>query len=227
MKKRAFIIAVLLLLTIFFALGGRYYFLDIKTDKIISLEIPPYSDEIVLRQGETAYEEYFEVIYKNGFSVSDISFISQDESVAAVKYSVTDRNRYVCFKVTAKSVGETYIFFSADGGEITSEKIKVTVLPATADNTEVVTEKESEAVSEVTGVETEKTTENSTENYKEPKEKNTSDASDKNHGNKVYITPYGKRYHYSQSCAGKNAEAATKNSAISSGRTPCKKCAGG
>lgn len=45
--------------------------------------------------------------------------------------------------------------------------------------------------------------------------------------NSVYVTPYGKRYHYSKSCAGKNAIASTKSNAINDGKTPCKKCAGG
>ena len=41
----------------------------------------------------------------------------------------------------------------------------------------------------------------------------------------VYITPTGKRYHYSASCAGKNATPSTLADALSSGLTPCQKCA--
>ena len=41
----------------------------------------------------------------------------------------------------------------------------------------------------------------------------------------VYRTPTGKRYHYDPDCGGKNSYATTLNSAISSGLTPCKKCA--
>lgn len=40
----------------------------------------------------------------------------------------------------------------------------------------------------------------------------------------VYITPTGKKYHYSQSCAGKNASATTENKAKTAGKTGCKKC---
>lgn len=43
----------------------------------------------------------------------------------------------------------------------------------------------------------------------------------------VYVTPTGKRYHYSASCAGKNATEATLDQATARGLTPCKKCAGG
>lgn len=41
----------------------------------------------------------------------------------------------------------------------------------------------------------------------------------------VYITPTGKRYHYSASCAGKNATPTTISNAKSRGLTPCQKCA--
>ncbi len=40
----------------------------------------------------------------------------------------------------------------------------------------------------------------------------------------VYITPTGKRYHYSKSCAGKNATLTTKDKALKQGLTACKKC---
>lgn len=41
----------------------------------------------------------------------------------------------------------------------------------------------------------------------------------------VYITPAGKRWHLSQSCAGKNAAAVTLEKAEEKCLTPCKKCA--
>ena len=42
--------------------------------------------------------------------------------------------------------------------------------------------------------------------------------------NTVYVTPSGKRYHYSASCGGKNSQAATLEEAQRAGKTPCKKC---
>lgn len=41
----------------------------------------------------------------------------------------------------------------------------------------------------------------------------------------VYVTPTGKRYHYSSSCAGKNAQSSSIANAKSRGLTPCQKCA--
>ncbi len=40
----------------------------------------------------------------------------------------------------------------------------------------------------------------------------------------VYITPYGERYHYRRTCAGKNAKATTQDIAEQI-YGPCKKCA--
>lgn len=40
----------------------------------------------------------------------------------------------------------------------------------------------------------------------------------------VYITPYGERYHYKASCAGKNAMGTSLSDAQNSGYTPCQKC---
>lgn len=40
----------------------------------------------------------------------------------------------------------------------------------------------------------------------------------------VYITPSGKRFHYLQSCAGKNATKTTQKHAEQIGLTACKKC---
>ncbi len=41
----------------------------------------------------------------------------------------------------------------------------------------------------------------------------------------VYVTPSGKKYHYSASCVGKNARATTLSAAQASGKGPCSKCA--
>ena len=41
----------------------------------------------------------------------------------------------------------------------------------------------------------------------------------------VYVTPSGKRYHYSQDCGGKSSKATTLEAAERLGLTPCQKCA--
>lgn len=239
MKKQiiAAVSAVLIILTACFA-GGKYYLLRSESsEKILSLELPPFSDDIVLHEGETVYEQYFEVIFENGFSSKDISFVSEDESVAEAKYSLTDRNRYVCYKVKANSVGETYIYFTANGGETVSEKVKVVVLPKV---TETITAEATDLSPEPTDAPYEEdetqTTEKQTEaeptahtEYisEESTAAKTTEKTTEHRGDTVYIAPTGKRYHYSKTCAGKNATAVSEAEAKERGRTPCKKCAGG
>ena len=41
---------------------------------------------------------------------------------------------------------------------------------------------------------------------------------------RVYVTPYGEKYHFSAACAGSNATATTQNKAIRSGKDRCGKC---
>ena len=40
----------------------------------------------------------------------------------------------------------------------------------------------------------------------------------------VYITPSGKKYHYSKTCSGKNGYSVEISYAIGNGKEPCKKC---
>lgn len=246
MKKQILAVtAVIILVAVLCFKSGNYYLFKSSDNKILSLEVPPYSDEIVLHEGETDYERFFEVIYENGFSVNDISFVSEDESIADVKYSVTDRNRYVCYKVVAKNAGDTDIYFTANDGDTVSAKIKVTVLsgaPETSNNltTEgIYTDDLAEVSAEVSQ------TSASGQGQDEPSESYTDTAqppvaasettdvsateqpSSETKGDMVYVSPSGIRYHYSKSCAGKNAYSVTKASAIQNGKTPCKKCAGG
>lgn len=53
----------------------------------------------------------------------------------------------------------------------------------------------------------------------------TSTPPEDNQSSVVYITPSGKRYHESLSCAGKNGTASTVEAAVARGLTPCKTCA--
>ena len=50
-------------------------------------------------------------------------------------------------------------------------------------------------------------------------------SANKTNSRTVYITPTGKRYHYSSTCGGKNSTATTIDNARARGLTPCKKCA--
>lgn len=190
----------------------------------MSLEIPPFCDEIVLSTGEKSDENYFEVISENGFSASDILLVSEDESVAVVKYSFTDRNRYVCFSVTGVSEGKTDIYFISEKYGVLSGKIAVTVSPEKTSS--VTTEPSSYAPTEPSEEQGD-ITENDNPSDKTQTEINEEPSAEPQRGDTVWVAPTGKRYHYVKSCAGKNGFKVKKSEAISSGKTPCKKCAGG
>lgn len=59
----------------------------------------------------------------------------------------------------------------------------------------------------------------------EPKNEQITSSKDINNSQNVYRTPKGKRYHLAPDCGGKNSYSTTLDSAISSGLTPCQKCA--
>ena len=83
------------------------------------------------------------------------------------------------------------------------------------------TKKDNEKTS-IVEKETEKNT-NKTATTK--KTETTTTQTTKDNSRTVYRTPSGKRYHYDPDCGGKNSYSTTLNSAISSGLTPCQKCA--
>lgn len=59
----------------------------------------------------------------------------------------------------------------------------------------------------------------------ETKKEETTPSQNTSNSKTVYRTPSGKRYHLDPDCGGKNSYSTTLDSAISSGLTPCQKCA--
>ncbi len=99
---------------------------------------------------------------------------------------------------------------------------------STSENTEPTTEvkEQPETVTDKAEAVTERTPENTT--VKEPErttEKATEETTENKTGSTVYVTPYGKKYHYSKSCAGKNAMGRNIND-VKGSYDPCKKCVG-
>ena len=123
-------------------------------------------------------------------------FVSENTEVVTVEYDEDSWFGENCI-ITRVGAGETYIYIQTKDKSVQSEKIKVVVE----------TEKIEEEVAKDTPTVETPTTETPVDN-----------------GRTVYITPYGKKYHYSQSCAGENASATTENSAKKT-HDPCKKYA--
>lgn len=135
-----------------------------------------------------------------------LQYISDNEDVATISY---DENSHLggC-TVKAVGEGETYICVQTESKSVKSEKLKVIVNKPTEPPTEKPTQPKKESYSYSGTV------------------NNSSDYSDDSYYKTVtvYITPTGKKYHYSQACAGKNAILTTLDSA-SINYDPCKKCA--
>lgn len=178
---------------------------------------PSYDLTEQLRVGEKSGERYFTVVTDAEIYFWDIEFISTDESVATVRYAKTAGDIYVYYTIEAVAAGEAYVYFTAQDGKVESERIHVTV------------------IENVEKIEPEDTTPKDTEPWVtdsetvEPEGETTPESTeapaDTDEVRRVYVTPSGKRYHYSKSCAGKNAKETTMDEAIAAGKTPCGTCA--
>lgn len=124
-----------------------------------------------------------------------LDFVSENPKIASIEY---EKNSSYTPRVIITPIanGETYVYIQSKDGTVQSEKIKVVV-----------------------DIEKE-TTQNDTDNstYEEETTK-------KKSGKIVYVTPSGEKYHYSKSCAGKNAMERDLDD-IKGIYDPCKKCAG-
>ena len=146
---------------------------------------------------------------------SDFVILFADESIADAEVNyITDYANEVQIAVKALNAGTTTMHVETIDGTIKSDEITVEVIgekPAYSRERDSTTETRSETTTETTTKET--TTRETTT------EETTKDTS-----RTVYITPTGKKYHYSKSCAGDNAMERTLNE-VKDRYEPCKKCA--
>lgn len=173
------------------------------------------NETIELELGDNKFKSnensYFTVKPKENFKIDDIEFISENPSVATFTYDKTVLDDCIYYNVDAVNPGETYIYVQTKDKSITSEKLKVTVI-------------QGETTTEATTKETTTKKETATKKAITTKKKNKTTKSAKKNDKTVYITPTGKRYHYSKSCAGKNAMKRNLSD-VKGAYSPCKKCA--
>lgn len=176
--------------------------IEVKED-VISISFT--EEEIVFNDFPSEQTVYLDIKTNSytGEANKHLQYISDNEDVATITYD-EDSLLGGC-TVKAVGEGETYICVQTESKSVQSQKLKVVVNKPTQPPTEKPTQP--------------KNTSNSTSNTKSYSN-NYSDYS----SNIVYITPTGKKYHYSQACAGKNAIETTLDSA-SINYDPCKKCA--
>lgn len=96
---------------------------------ITSFDCPELSgDELVMLPGETS-EGWVSPNMRDLdlFSPDDVVFVSGDESVAQIELEEVRADIFLCYKVTAVSVGETYVYAMTTDGSVLTPKQKVTV----------------------------------------------------------------------------------------------------
>lgn len=128
---------------------------------ITSFDCPELSgEELVMLPGETA-EGWVSPNMRDLdlFSPDDVTFVSEDESVAQIELEEVRADIFLYYKVTAVSVGETYVYAMTTDGSVLTPKQKVTVSggdePETAEPLETVPPTpETVAVSETVAPET-------------------------------------------------------------------------
>ena len=95
---------------------------------------PSCKQDECLEVGEST-EGYFTVITMSEVFFWDIEFVSTDESVVTVQYEKTAGDIYVYFTIKAVAAGEAEVYFTADGGKVESDRIRVTVVETDSDET--------------------------------------------------------------------------------------------
>ncbi len=144
---------------------------------ITSFDCPELSgDELVMLPGEVS-EGWVSPNMRDLdlFSPDDVVFVSEDESVAQIELEEVRADIFLCYKVTAVSVGETYVYAMTSDGSVLTPKQKVTVdsgdEPETAEPLETVpptTETVPETAPETAAPETEPEPETKIETETEP-----------------------------------------------------------
>ena len=172
-------------------------------------------------------------------------FKSSNESVAKIeKYNTNTKNNEKYAKIIPVGEGECVIY-AQFGDTIKSNEVSVKVTDndrierekAAAEQAQKEAEEKAKAEAEAAKVQAQaaasttsskqRKTTSATSSTSKAKSKSTSSkaSSNKSYGQSVYVTPKGKRYHYSPTCGGKNSTASTLSAAQARGLTPCKKCA--
>lgn len=96
---------------------------------ITSFDCPELSgDELVMLPGETS-EGWVSPNMRDLdlFSPDEVVFVSEDENVAQIELEEVRADIFLCYKVTAVSVGETYVYAMTTDGSVLTPKQKVTV----------------------------------------------------------------------------------------------------
>lgn len=178
--------------------------IDVKINSINITDLQP----LTLYTDSSAKKISFKVETSEACSNPEelIEFVSENPEIASVQFDSSSSD-YLYFIVTPITYGETNVYIQSKDKTVKSQIINVIV-------------KEKETTTEATTKEAE-TKESATKAYD-----NDNDYEEtKKNSRTVYVTPYGKKYHYSKSCAGKNAMERDLDD-VKGAYGPCQKCVG-
>lgn len=229
-KALSILLCTLILIPLLAACGGGTV-TDEGSSKITAINLFYQKDRLELAVGERSSKMHITVTSTGDFSKEQIEFVSDDENVAVVNYESTSYTSFIYFTVAGVGVGETDIYFKSTNSDAVSDKIHVVVHePQNSDtvSTEADTSAETTPVTEAPGnsdnfVNSVPEDTAPTPSYTPNTESVYIPSSD--NVTVVYITPTGSKYHYSMSCAGKNAIEKSLGE-VSLTYEPCKKCVG-
>lgn len=235
--KTIIISAFVLLFILFIILGGssEKSTNQLGIDKISISEnsITTELEDITIYKGEMLQAEIHQQKSDDTIKINDFKFIVDKPDIATVTgMNVKTENGKTILEILIKGlkIGETEFYVETSDGSAKSSSIKIYVVDNIKETT---TELTTETTTETTTTPTTITTTKKPSNNKSTKENNTSKkttttkktATKPNKtGKTVYITPTGRKYHYSKDCAGKNAMKRDL-SEVSNVYDPCKKCA--
>ena len=187
-------------------------------------------------------EEVILEVSPENFEIQDLELCSSNDDVAFLEKSESqNENGKLKLLLKSESEGECEVFVKSSN-KVESNRIFVKVTDSQKyeeqnnqeNNSQVEEPSQEETVQQDTkkevptqenyqkSTETKPNTSNSTTSRQSGNsQKNTNNT----HGEHLYCTPKGKRYHFDPDCGGKNSRETTWEEVKAKGLTPCKKCA--
>lgn len=234
--KTIIISAFVLLFILFIILGGssEKSTNQLGIDKISISEnsITTELEDITIYKGEMLQAEIHQQKSDDTIKINDFKFIVDKPDIATVTgMNVKTENGKTILEILIKGlkIGETEFYVETSDGSAKSSSIKISVVDNIKETTtELTTETTTETTTPTTITTTKKPSNNKSTKENNTSKKTTTTKKTATKPNKtgktVYITPTGKKYHYSKDCAGKNAMKRDL-SEVSNVYDPCKKCA--
>ncbi len=188
-------------------------------------------DGVILQIGEVSSKFGVSMSNFDGITKDDIEIVSADTSVITVQSDFLLSDDYVYFNVTGVSQGSTKALLKEKASDTVLCELHVDVLQNTSEEVAIEsaglqkrTVETPESTTDETTAQTATSEAESTSVQESTTETTTSTTKAAiNEDTIVYITPSGTKYHYKQTCAGKNAMAVDFSS-IKDEKQPCKKC---